>query len=157
MVIKEKFFEKYLVRGISSRYPVTGDTANVNCWPLSEMVSYRCYRYTPSSSSLWYELLWFNNVLLDKHQLIADRSCSLQACRLSTKPQLDIEGKVFQMFDFKLGIKSVKGFIKCSEFMMFSSIRNIRKWCILKTSKVYRVRVYAFRMYGIGKLGSGKI
>ena len=157
MVIKEKFFEKYLVRGISSRYPVTGDTANVNCWPVSEMASYRCYRYTPSSSSLWYELLWFNNVLLDKHQLIADRSYSLQACKISTKPRLDIEGKVFQMFDLKLGIKSVKGFIKCSEFMMFSSIRNIRKWCILKTSKVYRVRVYAFRMYGIGKLGSGKI
>ena len=157
MVIKEKFFEKYLVRGISSRYPVTGDTANVNCWPVSEMASYRCYRYTSSSSSLWYELLWFNNVLLDKHQLIADSSCSLQACKISTKPHLDIEGKVFQMFDLKLGIKSVKGFIKCSEFMMFSSIRNIRKWCILKTSKVYRVRVYAFRMYGIGKLGSGKI
>ena len=157
MVIKENFFEKYLVRGISSRYPVTGDTANVNCWPVSEMASYRCYRYTPSSSSLWYELLWFNNVLLDKQQLIADRSYSLQACKISTKPHLDIEGKVFQMFDLKLGIKSVKGFIKCSEFMMFSSIRNIRKWCILKTSKVYRVRVYAFRMYGIGKLGSGKI
>ena len=56
-----------------------------------------------------------------------DRDLAGRDVQISTKPHLDIEGKVFQMFDLKLEIKSVKGFIKCSEFMMFSSIRNIRK------------------------------